>query len=142
MPKTPAEAAHSPLRAIPSVERILSSEKFAPHIAEFGREQVKAAVNQHLADLRAARQPYDESGAVDAVGEALSAAIASTLRRVVNASGIIIHTNLGRSPIDPAVWNEAADLVTGWSNLEFDLERGERGKRDEHLTALCRSLFG
>ncbi|HEY0140042.1 MAG TPA: L-seryl-tRNA(Sec) selenium transferase [Thermoanaerobaculia bacterium] len=142
MPKTPAEAPHSPLRAIPSVERILSSGDFAPLIGEFGRERVKGAVQEHLAVLRSDRQPYDEGAAAAAARESLNAAIASSLRRVINASGIIIHTNLGRSPIDPAIWNEAAELVTGWSNLEFDLERGERGKRDEHLTALCRSLFG
>ena len=142
MPKTPAAAPHSPLRAIPSVERILSSGDFAPLVSDFGRERVKAAVQEHLATLRANREPYDERDALLAARQSLDAAVASTLRRVINASGIIIHTNLGRSPIDPDLWNEAAELVTGWSNLEFDLERGERGKRDEHLTALCRSLFG
>src|SRR6185369_10028454 len=66
----------------------------------------------------------------------------STLRRVINATGVIIHTNLGRSPIDRALWSDAADVVSGYSNLEFDLDHGERGARDEHLAELCRSLFG
>ena len=108
----------------------------------FGRERVKQHVVEHLASLRASRSSYDESAAHDFVGASLATATSSTLRRVINASGVIIHTNLGRSPIDDAVWSDAAEIVTGYSNLEFDLDRGERGARDEHLTALCRALFG
>src|SRR5205085_4061593 len=59
-----------------------------------------------------------------------------------NATGILIHTNLGRSPIDKTIWDAAQDVVRGYSNLEFDLDRGERGARDEHLSSLCQSLFG
>lgn len=145
MPKAAAHAAHSAattLRAIPSVERILTSPSFAALVAEFGRERVKSAVTDHLATIRAARDAYDESAAVQAAGEALAVAVASSLRRVINGSGVIIHTNLGRSPIDPSIWAEARGLMSGYSNIEMDLESGERGARDEHLTTLCRSLFG
>ena len=142
MIKTGAAAANSALRAIPSVERILSAQNFAPLVAEFGRDRVKQAVVDHLSTVRASRAPYDENEAVAAVCDVLAAATGSTLRRVINGSGVIIHTNLGRSPIDPSIWAEAAEFVAGYSNLEFDLEAGERGARDEHLTALCRSLFG
>ena len=142
MVKTRAEGAHSELRNIPSVERILSSEAFAPAVAEFGRERVKDEVVAHLGTLRTSRSTFDESEAVISVREALASATGSTLRRVINGSGVIIHTNLGRSPIDPAVWSEAAEIVSGYSNLEFDLDEGARGARDEHLTALCSSLFG
>jgi L-seryl-tRNA(Ser) seleniumtransferase len=96
----------------------------------------------HLDDLRARKGVWDEAAAADVVRNAAAAATASTLRRVINASGVIIHTNLGRSPIAPALWARAADVVTGYSNLEFDLEAGERGARDEHLAAVCRTLFG
>ena len=67
---------------------------------------------------------------------------ASTLRRVINGSGVIIHTNLGRSPIDPDLWRRAGSIAGGYSNLEFDVEEGERGARDEHLVSICRTLFG
>jgi L-seryl-tRNA(Ser) seleniumtransferase len=53
----------------------------------------------------------------------------------------MIHTNLGRAPIDPSIWSEAGEIARGYSNLEFDLEAGERGARDNHLSRLCRSLF-
>ena len=129
-------------RSIPSVERLLSSEAFGLLVGEFGRERVKDAVVTHLTHLRKAGGVFDERSAVDSVAEALATSTASTLRRVINATGVIIHTNLGRSPIDPAIWSEAERVAGGYSNLEFDLGTGERGKRDEHLGALCASLFG
>ena len=142
MVKAPAPVVHSALRSIPSVEKILSSAAFAPLIAESGRERVKEAVVEHLTTLRATRGAYEEGEAAAVVAAAIAAATRSTLRRVINGSGVIIHTNLGRSPIHPSIWNEAAEIVSGYSNLEFDLEEGERGARDEHLTAICRTLFG
>jgi L-seryl-tRNA(Ser) seleniumtransferase len=142
MAKSTVAAVDSALRAIPSVERILSAAAFAPLVAAFGRERVKESVVTHLAGVRAARGAYDEAAAVQAAGASLANATSSTLRRVINASGVIIHTNLGRSPIGPALWSDAAEIVTGYSNLEFDLEEGERGARDEHLSALCRALLG
>jgi L-seryl-tRNA(Ser) seleniumtransferase len=145
MGKTPATAGDSgaaTLRSIPSVERILSSDALAPLLDEFGRSRVKDAVVAHLDSVRRARAGWDETAALDAVRNAVASSIASTLRRVINGSGVIIHTNLGRSPIDPHVWRDAERIVTGWSNLEFDLDRGARGVRDEHLSEVCRSLFG
>jgi L-seryl-tRNA(Ser) seleniumtransferase len=142
MAKAAIRPVDSALRALPAVERILSAAPFAALAAEFGRDRVKEHVVGHLASLRAARAPYDETSALDAVGAALANATSSTLRRVVNATGVIIHTNLGRAPVDDALLAEAGEIVTGYSNLEFDMESGERGARDEHLTALCRALFG
>jgi L-seryl-tRNA(Ser) seleniumtransferase len=142
MGKASAEPSDSALRAIPSVERILSGDALAPIVATYGRARVKEALSAHLDDLRARRLAWDEAAAVDAVREAVAHATTSTLRRMINGSGVIIHTNLGRSPISSAVWQRAAAVVTGYSNLEFDLEEGGRGARDEHLTAVCRTLFG
>lgn len=143
MAKASGAAADSAiLRAIPSVDRILSADSFSRLLGEFGRERVKGAVVEHLATLRATRAPYDERETLHVVGEILAAATRSTLRRTINGSGVIIHTNLGRSPIDAAIWSEAAEIVSGYANLEFDLEKGERGARDAHLTTLCHALFG
>jgi L-seryl-tRNA(Ser) seleniumtransferase len=124
------------------VERILSGNTFALAIREFGRDAVKDAVVAYLDTLRGERRRFDAEVAGDEVLNALAAATASTLRRVINGTGIIIHTNLGRSPIDAEVWSRAAAITTGYSNLEYDLEDGGRGRRDEHLTQLCRTLFG
>ena len=101
MSKTTPESGDSALRSIPSVERILSSDTFATSIREFGRDAVKDAVVAYLETLRSERRRFDDDIAADEVRNALTAATASTLRRVINGTGIIIHTNLGRSPIDP-----------------------------------------
>jgi L-seryl-tRNA(Ser) seleniumtransferase len=130
------------LRSIPSVERILSSAPFAPLLETFGRSSVKDAVTDYLDDLRSSRGAWSEDEAAGEIAIRLRASTSSSLRRVINATGVIIHTNLGRSPIDRTLWSDAANAVAGYSNLEFDLERGERGARDEHLAQLCRSLFG
>ncbi|MBV8545907.1 MAG: L-seryl-tRNA(Sec) selenium transferase, partial [Acidobacteria bacterium] len=119
-----------------------SGETFARSIREFGRDAVKDAVVAYLDTLRNERRRFDADVAGDEVLNALTAATASTLRRVINGSGIIIHTNLGRSPIDAELWSRAAAITTGYSNLEYDLDDGSRGRRDEHLTQLCRTLFG
>ena len=130
------------MRRIPSVERILSSAAFGPLVDELGRERVKDAVVSHLDRLRNGRAEYDEGEAVAAVRATAAASMSSTLQRVINGTGVIIHTNLGRSPIDAALWQRASDVVTGYANLEFDLDTGARGARDEHLSALCQTLFG
>jgi L-seryl-tRNA(Ser) seleniumtransferase len=137
-----AAAGDSALRRIPAVERILSTAAFAPLVDELGRERVKDAVVAHLDRLRAGRDAYDECDALTAVRATLARSTSSSLRRVINGTGVIIHTNLGRSPIDAALWRRAGEVVTGYSNLEFDLDEGARGARDEHLSALCATLFG
>jgi L-seryl-tRNA(Ser) seleniumtransferase len=130
------------LRAIPSVERILSAASFASLIAGFGRARVKEAVVAHLDRLRTSGERYQEEAAVAVAEGALAMSTASSLRPVINGSGVIIHTNLGRSPIDPALWQRAGEIAEGYSNLEFDDQTGERGARDEHLQPLCATLFG
>ena len=137
-----AAAGDSKLRRIPAVERILSAAAFAPLVDELGRERVKDAVVAHLDGLRDARAAYNEGAALNAARATLAASTSSSLRRLINGTGVIIHTNLGRSPIDAALWRRAGEAVTGYSNLEFDLDEGERGARDEHLSALCATLFG
>jgi L-seryl-tRNA(Ser) seleniumtransferase len=124
------------------VERILSSDAFAGVIRDFGRDAAKNGIVEYLEMLRRDRGTFDESVAAAGVVNSLTAATASTLRRVINGTGIIIHTNLGRSPIDDAVWSRAGAIATGYSNLEYDLDDGSRGRRDEHLTQLCLTLFG
>src|SRR5258705_789710 len=142
MPKGLATQTNSALRSLPSVERILSSPAMAPLVAEYGRARLKGAVAIHLQALRRDRAPWDERAATGAIRALAAQSTSSSLRRVINGSGVIIPTNLGRAPIAPALWQRAAEVTTGYSNLEFDLVAGERGARDEHLSALCATLFG
>jgi L-seryl-tRNA(Ser) seleniumtransferase len=142
MPKSRGGAGDSALRALPAVERVLTSPAFAPLIDDFGRNRVKDGVVSHLARLRGSHGAFDENEAAAAVRADLARSTSASLRRVINGSGVIIHTNLGRSPIDDALWRRAGKLAASYSNLEFDLGAGSRGARDEHLSSLCRTLFG
>jgi L-seryl-tRNA(Ser) seleniumtransferase len=139
MGKGGAGAGDSALRRIPAVERVLSSAAFQPVIDRLGRLRVKDALVAHLDALRSSRRAFDETSAVEAVTKALDQV---SLRTVVNATGVIIHTNLGRSPIGDGIWRRAAGLVESYANLEFDVSTGERGRRDDHLQSVCASLFG
>ena len=141
MPKGVIDQSNSALRSLPSVERILSSPAMAPLVAEYGRARLKGAVATHLESLRRERAPWDERAATSAIRDLAAQSTSSSLRPVINGSGVIIHTNLGRAPIAPALWQRASEITTSYSNLEFDLSVGERGARDEHLTALCATLF-
>ncbi|MGZ7081139.1 MAG: hypothetical protein ACXVJT_17125, partial [Thermoanaerobaculia bacterium] len=105
MGKAPARAVDSAagnLRSIPAVERILSSDAFSALVSAFGRDNVKRQLTAYLQSLRALRRPYVAAESVEKVAAALRTATETTLRRVINGSGVIIHTNLGRSPVDEA----------------------------------------
>ncbi len=81
------------------------------------------------------------SGLGDAVAQELRRGIACSLRPVINATGVILHTNLGRAPLAQAALDNILEVASGYSNLEFDLKSGERGKRDAHVERLFRRLF-
>lgn len=131
------------LRRIPAVEKILSSSFFTPAIGRFGRDQTKKKVVALLDAIRGGGGSFgDMESFAQQVELSLSTALAPSLRRVVNGTGVIIHTNLGRAPLDPALVVRAMERVETYSNLEFDLESGERGSRSGHLESVCRELFG
>jgi L-seryl-tRNA(Ser) seleniumtransferase len=130
------------LRSIPSIEKILSAPEAAPVQARFGRSELKREISGFLTELRTAEGPVPDPAGIIETAERRLAGGGSSLRRVINGTGIIIHTNLGRSPIAPEILSSAATLLEGYSNLEFDLERGARGSRAGHLEELCSRLFG
>lgn len=134
-----------PLRSLPSVDRVLSQ----PAIAALGlpAELVADAVREELAERRAAILAGGAAGesAAEAIAGAaaqrLKAAFAPSLRPVINATGVVIHTNLGRAPLSDAAV-KAMQEAARYSNLEFDLEAGARGSRAHHLDAPLRALTG
>lgn len=115
-------------RGIPQVEKLLEDPRIARWFPTIDRPLAARAVSEALATVRAGIR---ESGArpvaadVVAVAEAACARIASRrLRRVVNATGIILHTNLGRAPLPRPVWESAAAVNTGYATLEMDIATG------------------
>ena len=127
------------LRDLPSVHELLRDERLASR----PRELAVATARSVLDDARdEIRRGGDPGPIVDAVLRELDRAQRPSLRRVLNATGVLVHTNLGRAPIADAALARVAEVGGGYSNLEFDLERGERGSRQGHLAALLRRLTG
>src|SRR5512138_3623149 len=137
------------LRAIPKVDRILLLPPVVTLLSAHPRPVVLQAIHTVLAALRDVAQ----SGTL--TSESLSDATLSTrierelslqtalhLRRVVNGTGIVLHTNLGRSPLAPSVRKQLDEIAFGYSNLEMDLATGSRGTRYSHVEELLCELTG
>jgi L-seryl-tRNA(Ser) seleniumtransferase len=135
---------------IPSIDALLSSPEAGAMMADVGREQVTNAFRTAVSDMRSAIARRDPSLAgfvedpawyVQRASAVLSAAAVPGLRRVINATGVVLHTNLGRAPLaDEAL--EAMRSTAMYSNLEFDLAEGVRGSRYAHCVQLLRDLTG
>ncbi len=133
----------SAYRSLPSVDRLLADSRVGALTAEYGTPTVTELARRHLDDLRQAIAagrpcpPFDEIAS--SLVERAASSLAPTLRPVINATGVIIHTNLGRAPLSDEALAAMAAVGGGYSNLEFDLAQGERGSRFVHLEAsLCR----
>lgn len=136
----------SSLRDLPAVERLLQAPTAQELIRAFGRPLVLEAVRDTLAQARAefasAGSLPGEAELLARVQNRLSAWTASTLQPVINATGVILHTNLGRAPLSAAALQFMQEVAQGYSTLEFDLEKGQRGSRLIHAEALLRRLTG
>jgi len=127
------------LRTLPSVDRLVAD----PRLADCSHALVVAAARVVLERARVAiREGHDPGDLVEATLTELAVAARPSLRRVLNASGVLIHTNLGRAPLAQAALDRIVEVGGGYSNLEYDLEAGARGSRQDHLTALLREIIG
>ncbi len=132
-----------PRRALPSVSALLESEMVRPLLASAPRELVVNAVRDAVAAARdAAEAPRDPGEWGTAIRDALAMRQRRSLRPVINATGVILHTNLGRAPLATVAIEAIRDVANGYSNLEYDLERGARGSRYAHCVGLLRELTG
>jgi L-seryl-tRNA(Ser) seleniumtransferase len=102
-------------------------------------EAARAVLERAREEIRAGAEPGDLRARV---AEELSAARRPRLRRVLNATGVLVHTNLGRAPLAPAALERALEIGRGYSNLEYDLAAGSRGSRQDHVAGILRRLTG
>lgn len=139
-----------PRREIPSVERLLGSPSFETLLARAPRRLVLEAIQQVQQELRsrlAAGEPAPADLAEPAwyaarAHEALRTLQRPSLRPVINATGVVLHTNLGRAPLAAAALDALEHIASGYSNLEYELDTGARGSRYDHCAALLRKLTG
>ena len=135
-----------PRRALPSVDQLLQEPSVRALQERFGRALVTAEARSVLAGARArAAAGGGAQGIAALAGEVaarLASATAPSLVRVINATGVVIHTNLGRAPLPEPVSRRVAELASGYSNLELDLATGERGEREAHAEGRLRAIAG
>src|SRR5579884_2906487 len=137
---------YSKLRLLPSVDELLRTPAGQRLEAQFSHELALRAIRQSVAQARTAIL----SGTPCPPGEALlDVALSllqqeqqSHLRPLINATGVIINTNLGRSPLSQEALRAVQEVAQGYSNLEYDLEAGERGSRHTHIASLLCELTG
>ncbi len=133
------------LRDLPSVDKLLTLAEDL--IADYGRPLATAALRESVDQARArllagdAAAPAPEALLAEARAS-LAALVAPTLRPVINASGVILHTNLGRAPLSRAARAAMDAAAAGYTTLEYDLAKGERGTRSVHAERLLLRLTG
>jgi L-seryl-tRNA(Ser) seleniumtransferase len=135
---------------IPSIEQMRQRASVAALEAEFGHDATLDALRQSAEQVRAAIAGGREFDSPDAAATeiervaaaALTREIKGSLRRVINATGVVIHTNLGRAPLAVSAVQRVAEIAAGYCNLEYDLEQGGRGSRSVHAESLLTTLTG
>jgi L-seryl-tRNA(Ser) seleniumtransferase len=134
------------LRDLPSVERLLQSEAVAKLVAAYGRPLTLEAIRDRLDAAREAiregEPPPKEGILIEEAHKTLERWLAPTLQPVINATGVIIHTNLGRAPLSRRARQAMIDVAESYSSLEYNLKRGVRGKRENHTEDLLTRLTG
>jgi L-seryl-tRNA(Ser) seleniumtransferase len=140
----------SDLRAIPSIEQLRQRPAIRALEARYGAAAVVDALRAGTAAIRQAMAAGDETRELDpltarieaAAADHLERAFRSSLQPVINATGVVVHTNLGRAPLAAAAVERIAEISRGYATLEYDADAGARGRRDVHAEALLCRLTG
>lgn len=134
------------LRRLPSVDRILQTPQARQWIEQYGRpltlNAVRSVLEQIRQDWKQSPSTLNEEQLFGLIEETLASWIQLTLQPVINATGVILHTNLGRAPLSQSALQAIQNCASGYSTLEFDLTSGKRGKREIHAQQLLSRLTG
>jgi L-seryl-tRNA(Ser) seleniumtransferase len=135
------------LRGLPKVDELLKRDDVEAAVASYGRDLVVDSLRDALeaareAILAGSEEPVFATGVVEDAFARIDTAMARSLARVVNATGIVIHTNLGRSILSGEAIEAVAEVAGSYSTLEYDVESGERGSRHVHVERLLTELSG
>ncbi|MFT7587687.1 MAG: L-seryl-tRNA(Ser) seleniumtransferase, partial [Cellvibrionaceae bacterium] len=137
------------LRQIPAINHLLESPAGANLIGQYGSDMVTDHLRQAVDETRrvilaggANGTPPSAESILAMASETLTTALAPSLHGVINATGVIIHTNLGRATLSKAAQAAVLEAATGYGTLEFDIATGKRGKRDIHAERLLTQITG
>jgi L-seryl-tRNA(Ser) seleniumtransferase len=128
-------------RGLPSVDRLLREPAVAALLERAPRNLVVAAVREALAQARESRSGPPADWPAE-IAERVARRSASSLHAVLNATGVVLHTNLGRAPLAPAALEAVRAVAEGYSTLEYDVVTGSRGSRTDHCASLLAGLTG
>ncbi len=134
------------LAGIPKIDILLQDDRMAQATEQWGRASVVDALRfvteAFRQDILAGRQDSAPEAAeiIPAALRRLERSSTPSLRPVINGTGVVLHTNLGRAPLSPRAQRAVMDIARGYSNLEYNLETGERGSRHDHITGILREL--
>ncbi len=139
-------AKNDELKKLPAVDKILLWPAMESYREKYPHQMVLGQVRLALADLRRAilndRATAEPETVMAAIENRFEQLTTKSLRPVINATGVIIHTNLGRAPLGESLLGEVKELLTGYSNLEYNLETAGRGSRYTHVSKLLKYLTG
>jgi len=139
-------AVTSPYRRLPAVSRLLDHPQVAPLVSQVGHEKTvtlaRALLDEARAAIRRGIESPDFEDLARLLAQRLRAAARPGLRPLINATGVIVHTNLGRAPLSDAARAAVETVSRGYSNLEYDLDAGHRGSRYGHAIPLLQDLTG
>jgi L-seryl-tRNA(Ser) seleniumtransferase len=127
------------LRDLPSVDELLRDERLASEPHGLALAAARAVLDRAREEITAGGDP---GPLVEAVAAEIQRARTPSLGRVLNATGVLVHTNLGRAPLSEAALDRVVEVGGGYSNLEYDLASGARGSRQDHLAGLLRRVTG
>ncbi len=134
------------IKKIPSVSSLLNQKEIKEAVDSYGRELVVFSIRRTLEQFRNDQtlktKEISMAEIIRAVLKNIRSITDRTLLPVINATGIVLHTNLGRAPLGEFVLQELKPIVTGYSNLEYDLDRGKRGQRNDHIRDLLKYITG
>ncbi len=126
----------------PSIDTLLHLKETSPLLETFGHELVVDALRQTVDTLRQAGKGCAEKRIIEESRNLLFDWTTPTLVPVINASGVILHTNLGRAPLSETTYQEMKNIAVSFNNLEYDLDAGKRGKRSVHAEQILTRLTG
>ena len=136
----------SPFKSLPSVDRVLSDGRIQTLIEDFSRDAVVDLVRRELDEARNAIADGDSKTSLDELVRSVATSAVSRWRPwpgpVINATGVVLHTNLGRAPLSTDTIEAVRSAAAGYSDLELDLESGTRGSRQVHASRLLSQLTG
>lgn len=136
----------SSLRLLPSVDELLQTPAVKEWLPVYGRPLTLRALRSTLDEARTQFSEHgslpDEEALLQRASELMKAWTTPSLQPVINATGVILHTNLGRAPLSAAALRAVRETADGYSNLEYDLNKGQRGSRLSHAEELLQQLTG